>query len=139
MTLNRISGFVVLAIGLILLFWIIPLHTETVEEAWLRPSTLPDITAVVAIIASIFQIVFASGTVQFEARPALRAGLFFALSVLGLVLMHFLGFLVGAPVLVAVLMLLVGERRPLWLVAGIVLVPLAMWCSVVLLLGRPLP
>jgi hypothetical protein len=36
-------------------------------------------------------------------------------------------------------MLSIGERRPLWLIAGIVLIPLAMWSSIELLLNRPLP
>ncbi|MBW2027774.1 MAG: tripartite tricarboxylate transporter TctB family protein [Deltaproteobacteria bacterium] len=139
MTLNRISGLVVAVIGLVLLFWIIPRHTETVDYAWLRPATLPIITAVVALISSIVHIIFPSGTAELDVKLALRAGLFFVISLLALLLMHFLGFLVGAPFLVMVLMLLVGERRPLWLIAGIVLIPLAMWSTIVLLLGRPLP
>ena len=44
------------------------------------------------------------------------------------------GFLIAAPVLVLVLMLVIGERRPLWLFAGIVLVPLGIWSSIELLL-----
>jgi len=68
-----------------------------------------------------------------------RAGLFFVISLAGLFLMYHLGFLIAAPLLIMFLMLLIGERRPLWLFAGIVLIPLAMWSSVELLLKRPLP
>ena len=139
MTLNRISGIVVAVLGVILLFWIIPRHTETVDYAWLRPATLPVITAVIVIISSIVHLIFPSGKAEFNVPLALRAGLYFVVSLLGLFLMYFVGFLIAAPLLVMALMLLVGERRPLWLIAGIVLIPLAMWSSIVLLLNRPLP
>jgi putative tricarboxylic transport membrane protein len=139
MTLNRISGLVFAVFGVILLFWIIPRHTETVDYAWLRPATLPIITAVIVIIASIVHLIFPTGKAEFDVPLALRAGLFFVISLMGLFLMHFAGFLIGAPLLVMVLMLMIGERRPLWLIAGIVLIPLAMWSSIELLLNRPLP
>jgi len=58
---------------------------------------------------------------------------------MGLGLMYFVGFLIAAPLLVMVLMLMIGERRPIWLITGIVLIPLAMWSSIELLLKRPLP
>ncbi len=139
MTLNRISGLVVAVFGTILLFWIIPRQTETVAYGWLRPATLPIITTVIVIIASIVQFIFPTGKAEFDVPLALRAGLFFVISSIGLYVMHLAGFLIAAPLLVMVLMLLIGERRPLWLFAGIVLIPLAMWSSIELLLKRPLP
>ncbi len=139
MTLNRISGLVVAVLGLILLFWIIPRHTETVDYAWLRPATLPIITAIIVIISSLVHLIFPSGKAEFDVPLALRAILFFTISLIGLFLMHLVGFLIAAPLLVMVLMLLIGERRPFWLIAGIVLIPLAMWSSIELLLNRPLP
>jgi putative tricarboxylic transport membrane protein len=139
MTLNRISGLVVAVFGAILLFWIIPRHTETVDDAWLRPATLPIITIVIVIVSSIVHLIFPSGKAEFDVALALRAGLFFVISLIGLCLMYFVGFLIAAPLLVMVLMLSIGERRPLWLIAGIVLIPLAMWSSIELLLNRPLP
>jgi putative tricarboxylic transport membrane protein len=139
MTINRMSGLVVAVLGVILLFWIIPRHTETVDYAWLRPATLPIITAVIVIISSIVHLIFPSGKAEFDVPLALRAGLYFVISLIGLCLMYFVGFLIAAPLLVMALMLLVGERRPLWLITGIVLIPLAMWSSIVLLLNRPLP
>ncbi len=76
MPLNRISGLVVAVFGVILLFWIIPLHTETVDYGWLRPATLPIITAVIVLISSIVHFVFPSGRAEFDVPLALRAGLF---------------------------------------------------------------
>ena len=139
MTLNRISGLVVAVFGVILLFWIIPQHTETVDYGWLRPATLPKITACIVMISSIIHFAFPSGRAEFDVPLALRAGLFFVISLTGLFLMHLVGFRIAAPLMVMVVMLLVGERRPLWLIAGIVLIPLAMWSSIELLLNRPLP
>lgn len=139
MRLNRISGAVVAVLGLILLFWIIPRHTEPVDYGWLRPTTLPNATAMVVLIASVIHVLFPTGKAEFDARLALRAGLFFVISTAGLYLMRHAGFLIAAPVLVLVLMLVIGERRPLWLFAGIVLVPLGIWSSIELLLKRSLP
>jgi len=138
MTLNRISGLVVAVFGIILLFWIIPRHTEPVDYGWLRPATLPNVTAIVVIISSIIHILFPSGKAEFDGQLAMRAGLFFMISLAGLFLMHHAGFLIAAPLLVTVLMLLVGERRPLWLATGIVLVPLGIWSAIELLLKRSL-
>jgi putative tricarboxylic transport membrane protein len=139
MTPNRLSGVVVVVFGLILLFWIIPRHTEPVAFGWLRPTTLPNITAVVMVIAGIIHVLFAAGTSEFDARSAARAGLFFVISVAGLFLMRHAGFVLSAPLLVLVLMLMIGERRPLWLLAGVVMVPLGIWSAIELLLRRPLP
>jgi len=139
MSLNRISGLVVALIGAILLFRIIPHHTETVDFGWLRPATLPTITAIIVFASGIVHFVYPSGKVEFHAPLALRAGLFFVISLAGLFLMHVVGFLVSAPLLVMTAMLLVGERRWLWLISGIVVIPLAMWGSIELLLNRPLP
>lgn len=139
MTLNRLSGVVVTVFGILLLFWIIPRHTEPVDYGWLRPATLPNITAVIVIISGIIHVLFPSGTAEFDVQFALRAGLFFTISLAGLFVMHHLGFLITAPILATVLMLMVGERRPFWLFIGVVMIPLGIWSSVGLLLKRPLP
>jgi putative tricarboxylic transport membrane protein len=139
MTRNRLSGLVVVVFGLILLFWIIPRHTETADFGWLRPATLPNIAAMIIIVSGIIHVLFPMGSAEFDLQPALRAGLFFVISLAGLFIMRHLGFLIAAPLLIMVLMLMVGERRPLWLIAGIVMVPLGIWSSIELLLKRPLP
>ena len=138
MTLNRISGVVVAVFGIILLFWIIPRHTETVDYGWLRPATLPNVTAIIVILASIIHVIFPAGKAEFDGPLAMRAGLFLVISLAGLFLMHHVGFLIAAPLLIAVLMLSIGERRPLWLAAGVVLVPLGIWSAIELLLKRSL-
>ena len=139
MTLNRLSGLAVVVFGTLLLFWVIPVHTEPVDYGWLRPATLPNITAVVIIISGLIHVLFPAGTAEFDGASAKRAGLFFAISLAGLFVMRHLGFLVAAPLMALVLMVMVGERRPLWLAAGVAMIPLGIWSSIELLLKRPLP
>jgi putative tricarboxylic transport membrane protein len=139
MTLNRLSGLVSVFIGMILMFWIIPNQTETVDEGWLRPATLPMITAVIVMVAGLVQSIFPKGTVQFEWRPSTKALLYLVMGIGGLWLMHGIGFIMAAPVLMLALMLKVGERRWIWLFSGVVLLPALIWFCVDFLLKRPLP
>ena len=139
MTLNRLSGLVVAGAGAVLLFWIIPIQTETVDSGWLRPATLPNITSIVIIITGLIHFIFPTGKEEFDWGLFLRVCMFFVISLLALYLMKLLGFLVGAPALVLAVMLLIGERRWLWLISGVVLIPAVIWVAVALLLDRPLP
>ncbi len=138
MSLNRISGIVVAVFGMALLFWIIPRNTEPAVFGWLHPATLPNITAVVIIVSSIVHILFPAGTAEFDGRLAARAGVFFLVSLVGLYCIHRVGYLITAPILVMILMLMVGERRWLWLFTGAVVIPLAIWYCIEVLLKRPL-
>ena len=139
MTLNRLSGLVVAMAGILLLFWIIPNQTETVAFGWLKPNTLPNIIAVVIIILGLFHFILPSGKAKFDIKLALRISLFFMITMASLYVMSVVGFLIAAPIMVMIIMILIGERRPLWLVSGIVLGPAAIWAAVDLLLNRPLP
>ncbi|MCF8468684.1 MAG: hypothetical protein K9G33_14885, partial [Sneathiella sp.] len=53
--------------------------------------------------------------------------------------MSMFGFLMTVPFFAAVLMLIVGERRLGWLAAGVVVLPVAIWLTIVPLLERTLP
>ena len=139
MTLNRLSGLVVAMAGILLLFWIIPNQTETVAFGWLKPNTLPNIIAIVIIILGLFHFILPSGKAKFDIKLALRISLFFMITMASLYFMSIVGFLIAAPIMVMIVMILIGERRPLWLVSGIVLGPAAIWAAVDWLLNRPLP
>lgn len=136
---NRISGLVVALFGILILIWFIPQQTETADATWLTPATLPAITAVIMIISSLIQIIFPAGKNDFDLKLSLRAGLFLLLTVASLFLIIKLGFIYTAPVMMAVLMFMVGERRPVWLITGILLTPFTIWWVVESLLRRPLP
>jgi putative tricarboxylic transport membrane protein len=139
MTLNRLSGLFVAMFGLVVYFWVIPGHTEVDESGWLKPATLPNICMIIIIMAGIVHFVFPKGKAEFDLIFSRRVGLFFVLGILGLILMHLIGFILAAPVIVLVIMILVGERRPLWLVSGIILLPATLWFCIDFLLNRPLP
>lgn len=139
MILNRISGLVVVALGLLLILYIIPNHTEIDEFSTLAPSTLPYITASIALIMGLVQLIFPSGKAEFNPGPALRVGFYFLLSLAGLYMMSLIGFRIAAPLLILIVMILIGERRPLWLISGILVMPLVMWYAVEVLLNWPLP
>jgi len=49
------------------------------------------------------------------------------------------GFVIVSPVLALAIMLLFGERRPIWLALGCVGMPAIIWLLVVQILERPLP
>ena len=79
------------------------------------------------------------GWMFFPDQPGVSLLILVILLMAGLYMMRLLGFRIAAPLLVMVLMLMVGERRPLWLFTGVVMVPLGIWSSIELLLKRPLP
>ena len=139
MTLNRLSGLVVVILGAILFFWIIPDQTEIADSGWLKPATLPKITSITIILSGVIHFIFPTGKAEFDVAFSLRVGLFFVISVIGLYLMNLIGFVLAAPILILVIMIIVGERRPLWLVSGIILLPASIWFCVNLLLNKPLP
>lgn len=125
--------------GLVLLFWIIPAQTEVLDSGWLNPTTLPRITAVIIILAGLFHLVFPSGTAEFDVAFSFRMGLFFIITSAGIYLMDLIGFIIVAPLLVLVIMMMIKERRPLWLAMGVILLPALIWFCVDFLLDKPLP
>ncbi len=139
MTLNRLSGIVTAIAGAVLLFWIIPAQTEVLDSGWLNPTTLPRITATIIMFAGIIHVLFPAGTAEFDIKFSLRMGMFFIVTVAGIYLMSVIGFIIAAPLLVLVIMLMIGERRPLWLAMGIILLPALIWFCVDFLLDKPLP
>jgi len=139
MILNRLSGLFAAIVGIILLFWVIPNHTETVDYGWLRPATLPKITVFIIIIAGTVHFIFPRGTAELDFASAGRSALFLGIGVAGLWLMNISGFSIGAPVLMLALMIIIGERRWQWLLSGVIMLPAFIWLCVDYLLKRPLP
>jgi len=129
----------VVAAGAILLFWVIPNHTELADSEWLQPATLPKITSIIMILAGFLHFTFPLGKVEFDWTFSKRVGLFFLIGIAGLYLMSLIGFILAAPILITVVMIIVGERRPLWLISGIILLPASIWFLISFLLNRPLP
>lgn len=136
---NRLSGLAIALAGLVLLAVIIPANTETVGYGWIRPQTIPDACAIALAIFGFAQLAFPTGSVFLRRSEILRVGLFAAVAFCAVWLIGKVGFIAGAPVFAASLMLLVGERRPSWLLVGCVALPATIWIAVVPLLDRTLP
>jgi len=136
---DRLTGLVFVAVA-VLLFWvIIPWQTETVEQGWLTPDLLPSVMAVVIGVCGVALAVLPGTMPDFPLVPVLIAGNYATILFAGLILMSTVGFLWSAPVLALVIMLVMGERRILWLALGAAGMPAAIWYCVVILLERPLP
>lgn len=137
--LNRLSGLAVAAFGLGIWLYLVPHHTESVDYGWMRPQTLPMICAVALIVLGAIQTLRPTGAVTFVPGRAARAAVVFAVAVAAVWAMGRFGFVVVGPLFAAALMLGVGERRPVWLVAGVAVVPAGIWFIVAETLNRTLP
>jgi putative tricarboxylic transport membrane protein len=138
--LNRGSGLAITLAGLALLLFVIPDQVEVVDYGWVRPETVPNAMAVALIGLGLFQAILPTGgTSSWRMSPALRALGYLAVTALGVWAMGRFGFVAVAPVMVLVLMLLIGERRPFWLGLGVLAMPAVIWLTVTQLLDRTLP
>ena len=136
---NRLSGIFVFLFGVLIFFVLIPLQTETVDYGWLRPATLPSVAAAIICVAGLVQCAVPRGTAQLRLGEGARALLFLVLGLGGLWGMHVFGFMIAAPTMMLVIMLVIGERRWLWLITGTVLLPAFIWFCIDFVLKRPLP
>ncbi|MFV0512554.1 MAG: tripartite tricarboxylate transporter TctB family protein [Jhaorihella sp.] len=139
MSANRLSGLFFIAFGVLLFAVVIPWQVETVAYGWLKPRTLPRILAVFMVICGAILAIWPPADRMGRDTRWSRAALFAALLAAALALMSRLGFVLIAPVMALVIMLLAGERRPLWLILGAGGMPLLIWLVVAWLLERPLP
>lgn len=139
MTANRASGLFFVLFGLALYALVIPNETELVDYGWVRPQTVPNVAALMLTALGLKQTLLPEGSVDLPWRHVLRAGLFLGLAALTVFVMSRVGFLYAAPVFALALMLLVGERRPVWLIAGAAVVPVLIWLAATAVLDRPLP
>jgi putative tricarboxylic transport membrane protein len=139
MTMTRSSGLFFALLGLALYAIIIPHETESVDYGGLRPETIPNLAALVLLAAGAKLALAPEGSAGLIGSQALRAAAFLGLAGLAAFLMGRFGFAHVAPAYAAVQMLLIGERRPLWLLAGVVIFPSLIWFAVTVVLDRPLP
>ncbi|MDU9004357.1 tripartite tricarboxylate transporter TctB family protein [Sedimentitalea todarodis] len=136
---DRFCGLFFTLFGPMLFFFLIPTQVETVDFGAIRPKTMPQI---LSVIISVFGVVLmlkpADGT-ELRQQPWVKACLIIAILVTGLWSIAQIGFVFVAPPLALVLMLVMGERRPLWIGLGAVGMPALIGFAVTVLLERPLP
>jgi putative tricarboxylic transport membrane protein len=137
--LNRAAGLISVLAGLALLWFIIPAQVEAFDEGWVNPDTLPTFVSYILILAGAVQTVLPGGETAFDLRQSLRTALLLLIVTAAVWLMSRFGFVYVAPGLALVVMLFIGERRPVWLLSGIIAAPALIWLIVEQLLERPLP
>lgn len=138
-TADRLSGAFFLLFGLAMVFVVIPEYVEDAQGGNLSPRTMPVIVAWVIAVCGGLLVIRPTTHQAPDARFFTLAFVYVAILGLAIYAMSKVGFLYVAPVLALVLMLMIGERRPLWLGIGVVLIPAAIWGLVTQLLERGLP
>jgi putative tricarboxylic transport membrane protein len=136
---DRISGAFFLLLGLALYFLIIPGQVEFPEGGNLAPSTVPNYIAIVIAFCGALLILKPTDHRTQGLRPFMLTGAYSVVLAAGIYAMSLFGFDFVAPPLALAIMLMIGERRPLWLIAGVIVMPLIIWFLVTYPLGRALP
>lgn len=109
--------------------------------AWLMPVVALGLIGLMSLLLMV-RALMAKGpdetpSAEYRDAAALLPGL--VLSAMGAAAVAWLGFLMGGPLLIAALMLLIGERRPLRIVLVSVLPPALLALFATHVLGVPLP
>lgn len=138
-TVDRISGAFFFVLGLVIYFLINPNFIETVDGGNLAPSTFPNILAIILAVCGAILLFKPTNQQVPDMRDMLVTSAYVAVLVAGLYSMSIFGFEYIAPILALVIMLAIGERRPLWLGSGVVAMPALIWFLVTVVLGRALP
>jgi putative tricarboxylic transport membrane protein len=136
---DRMTGAFCLLFGLAMVFLVIPEYVEDVDRGSLPPKTMPTIIAWVLAFCGGLLVVKPTNHKAPDARFFIRATIYVAVLGASIYAMSLVGFIYVAPVLALIVMLMIGERRPVWLGFGVVLMPAAIWFLVTQLLERGLP
>ena len=139
MLVNRLSASFFIFLGLAFIYFIFPIEIEKLDYGWVRPQTLPNICAFLLIIFGIVQFIFPKGKVVLEFEQILWSGVFVLAAFIAVFGFHYLGFIYTAPIFALSIMFLLGEKRILWLLLGVFLIPFLILLIVEQLLGRLLP
>ena len=138
MTLERAitAGLLLACLGLF--FWVLPTQVEEVDYGRIIPSTVPTIAIWIIVGAAALQLWQSKEVISMDIVVCIRALGFFGLLALAVYTMDRLGFEYVAPILARAVMLIIGERRWYWLIAGGLVIPVGVWLIVERLLDRPL-
>lgn len=139
MTANRTIGLCVVFLAACFWLFVIPNHSSTTDYGWMRPRTLPTICAFSLMGLGALLALFPRGAVTLERREILRVTLLVGLTAVIIWAMSRFGFLAAGPLFVLIVMIFLRESRPLWVLSGVVISPLAIWFITTILLSRPLP
>lgn len=136
---DRLTGGFFLFAGLAMVFFVIPAYVEDAQGGNLSPKTMPTIVAWIIAICGGLLVLKPTNHQAPDARFFAQAFAYVVVLGVAIYAMTLVGFLYVAPVLALIIMLMIGERRPLWLGLGVVVMPAAIWFLVTQLLERALP
>lgn len=138
MSIDRIATGLIVALGLVLIFWVVPTQIEEVEFGRIVPSTVPVIALWALVAVATIQFFTDKSRSEIELLVCIRTVAIITLLVGAVYLMERFGFEYFAPLLALAIMLAIGERRWYWLVFGGVILPLGVWLLVERVLDRTL-
>lgn len=137
---KRVVGLASVALGLFLLLVGIPMHVTSNGGLIGNPALFPLLAAWLLIGLGALQVIVGGPA---PALPALgepvRFALFAAVTVAATLLLTRIGYLATAIGLMAIVTLLIYERRPIWIAVTVLAVPVGIWLFFEHLLERPLP
>lgn len=136
---DRVSALFFFLGSVLFYFVIIPGEVEFNDSGAIMPSTLPNVLCWVVAFFSAVLFFKPSGHKTQGRHETSLALVYFGLICLALYAMTIFGYVAVSPFFALMLMLLIGERRPLWLGVGVIAAPATIWFVVEYLLGRTLP
>lgn len=136
---DRFTGAFFFLFGLAMVFLVIPNYVEDVQGGNLSPKTMPSVIGWVIAVCGGLLVLKPTTHKAPDTRFFAQAAAYVAILGTAIYAMSLWGFLYVSPVLALVIMLMIGERRPLWLGVGVVVMPAAIWFLVTQLLERGLP
>lgn len=136
---DRLSGAFFFLFGLAMYFLVIPAFVEVTDEGNIAPGTIPNWISIVISSCGAALFLKPTGHEIQNARSFLITGAYVAVLIAGIYAMSLFGFVYVGPLLALAIMLMIGERRPLWLGAGAIVMPAIIWVFVIHILGRVLP
>ena len=138
-SVDKASGGFLLLTGLALYFLVIPTFVEQVEGGNIQPDTIPNAVSIVLAVSGLLLMLKPTMHQIQPARHFLAAAIYMMILGTATYAMTQFGFVYVAPFLALLIMLKIGERRPLWLSIGVIGMPTLIWVLVTQVLDRGLP
>ena len=136
---DRASGGFFLFLGLALYFLIIPTFVEKVEGGNIHPDTMPNAVSIVIAVCGLLLMLKPTTHQTQSSRYFLAAAIYITILGAATYAMTHFGFIYVAPFMALLIMLKIGERKPLWLFIGVIGMPSLIWVLVAHVLDRGLP
>ena len=136
---DRIAGLVLASLGLVLLLVVFPIQIEAGDDGSIDPDTVPNAIAAFLVVCGVLLAIKRGEQTKRDVRELMLVLLYLAIIAAGLFAISHFGFLIVSPFLALTIMLIFGERRPIWLALGCLGMPAIIWFLVIQVLERSLP